>query len=387
METTEKENVLKGVVAIRGLDVVRDQLLRSRVIVAMILTALMASSVIAQQVARVETGLSPKCVWDNTGTVSRRPDVERSNAPAGKAKFEFFQGQSGEEPNRCDYYALARPRSSSKNSDLGKSFLNNKTSSSTSAGPAETQADAPAANEAQELAKKLSNPVASLISFPLQSNFDFGMGAGSGWRYTLNIQPVIPIKLNENWNLISRTIIPIIHQGNVTGPNTSQSGLGDTVQSFFFSPNKSEPFIWAVGPVALIPTATNAALGGQKWGLGPTALALKQKNGWTYGVLANHIWSVAGKSNRADISATFVQPFLSYSTKDAWTYSLNTESTYDWKSDKWSIPINPFISKLVRFGKQPVSFGGGLKCWATTPSGGPGGCGLRVVVTALFPKK
>lgn len=244
-----------------------------------------------------------------------------------------------------------------------------------------------AANEAQELAKKLSNPVASLISFPMQSNFDFGMGAGSGWRYTLNVQPVIPIALSPKWNMISRTIIPIIHQGNVTGPNQSQSGLGDTVQSLFFSPNKTEPFIWAVGPVVLLPTATNASLGAQKWGLGPTALALKQKKGWTYGVLANHIWSVAGKSNRADVSATFIQPFLSYSTKDAWTYSLNTESTYDWNGKSWSIPINPFISKLVRFGKQPVSFGGGLKCWVTTPTGGPEGCGLRIVVTALFPKK
>jgi hypothetical protein len=250
-----------------------------------------------------------------------------------------------------------------------------------------TQEAQQGATEAQELAKKLANPVASLISFPLQSNFDFGMGTGSGWRYTLNVQPVIPIKLSDKWNLISRTIVPIIHQGNVTGPNSSQTGLGDTVQSFFFSPNKTEPLIWAVGPVVLIPTATNASLGAQKLGLGPTALALKQTNGWTYGALANHIWSVAGKSSRQDVSATFIQPFLSYSTKDAWTYSINTESTYDWISHRWSVPINPFISKLVRFGKQPVSFGGGLKCWVTTPDGGPQGCGLRVVVTALFPKR
>ncbi len=212
------------------------------------------------------------------------------------------------------------------------------------------------ATEAQELAKKLSNPVASLISLPLQSNFDFGMGTGSGWRYTLNIQPVIPVSLSPKWNLISRTIIPVIHQAGVTGPNSSQSGLGDTVQSLFFSPNKTEPFIWAVGPVFLLPTATDAALGAQKWGVGPTALVLKQTGGWTYGVLANHIWSVAGKSNRGDVNATFVQPFLAYTTKQAWTYNLNTESTFDWVSNSWSIPIIPSISKLVRFGKQPISF-------------------------------
>jgi hypothetical protein len=253
----------------------------------------------------------------------------------------------------------------------------------------DTPAQAPqdSAGEAQELAKKLANPVASLISLPLQSNFDFGMGTGSGWRYTLNVQPVIPIALSPNWNLISRTIIPIIHQGNVTGPNQSQNGLGDTVQSLFFSPNKSEPFVWAVGPVFLLPTATDAAVGGQKWGVGPTALVLKQKSGWTYGALANHIWSVAGKSNRADVNATFIQPFLSYTNEQAWTYGLNTESTYDWNGHSWSVPINLSISKLVRFGKQPVSFGGGPKCWVTTPTGGPEGCSLRIVVTALFPKR
>lgn len=250
----------------------------------------------------------------------------------------------------------------------------------------EPQTSPPGSADATELAKKLSNPVASLISLPLQSNFDAGMGTGSGWRYTLNVQPVIPIKLSPNWNLISRTIIPIIHQGNVTGSNTSQSGLGDTVQSFFFSPDKTEPLIWAVGPVVLLPTATNASLGAQKWGLGPTALALKQRNGWTYGMLANHIWSFAGKSDRADVNATFIQPFLSYTNKQAWTYSINTESTYDWNSHSWAVPIVPSISKLVRFGKQPMSFGGGLRCWVTTPTGGPEGCSLRIVVTALFPK-
>lgn len=213
------------------------------------------------------------------------------------------------------------------------------------------------------------------------------MGAGNGWRYTLNVQPVIPIKLSPNWNLISRTIIPIIHQGSVTAPGAGQSGLGDITQSLFFSPNKSEPFIWAVGPVFLVPTATNANLGTQKFGIGPTVLVLKQQRGWTVGILANHIWSVAGKSSRAAVNSTFLQPFLSYSTKDGWTYSINTESTYDWNGHTWAVPINPFVSKLVRFGKQPVSFGGGLKCWVTTPSGGPESCSVRIVITALFPKK
>jgi hypothetical protein len=239
--------------------------------------------------------------------------------------------------------------------------------------------------DANELAKKLSNPVASLISVPFQSNLDFGMGTGSGWRYTLNFQPVVPFRLNSKWNLISRTILPIVHQHNVANIGT-QSGLGDVTQSFFFSPADSKKFIWAVGPVLLIPTATDDLLGTKKFGIGPTVLALKQEHAWTYGALTNHIWSVAGSDDRSSVNSTFIQPFLAYNTRDAWTYNVNAETSYDWTANHWSVPIHVTISKLVRFGKQPVSFGGGLRCWATSPAGGPEGCGLRVIVTPLFPK-
>jgi len=245
----------------------------------------------------------------------------------------------------------------------------------------------PAGDETAELAKKLSNPVASLISFPIQANFDFRMASGSGWRTTINVQPVIPVALNPKWNLISRTIIPIIHQANVTARGASQSGLGDTVQSFFLSPNKTEPFIWGIGPAILIPTATNDFLGSKQLGLGPTVVMLKQQHGWTVGILWNHLWRVAGGSGRPRVNADFLQPFLSYGTKDGWTYSLNTESTYDWTGNHWAVPIHFQVSKIVRFGHQPVSFGGAMRCWATTPSGGPEGCGLRIVVTGIFPKK
>ena len=249
------------------------------------------------------------------------------------------------------------------------------------------QKAAGAADDAAELSKKLSNPLASLISFPIQTNFDIGMGDGSGWKMTINLQPVIPIALNKKWNLISRTIIPIIHQGSVVAPGTGQSGLGDVVQSIFISPNKSEPFIWGVGPVVLIPTATNEFLGAKQLGLGPTVVVLKQQKGWTVGALWNHIWRVAGGSGRPRVNSDFIQPFLSYSTKDGWSYTLNTESTYDWTGNSWAIPIHFQIAKIVRFGKQPVSFGGAIRCWVTSPEGGPESCGLRIVVTGIFPKK
>jgi len=240
-------------------------------------------------------------------------------------------------------------------------------------------------SDAHELAKKLSNPVASLISVPFQSNFDFGMGTGSGWRYQLNFQPVIPIRLNSKWNLISRTILPVIHQHNVANVG-SQSGLGDITQSFFFSPAEEKRFVWAVGPALLIPTATDDLLGTEKFGAGPTVLVLKQQGGWTYGALTNHIWSFAGDEDRASVNSTFLQPFLAYNTKDAWTYTVNTESSYDWTANHWSVPINFTLSKLTKFGKHPVSLGAGFRCWAASPPGGPENCGFRFVVTPLFPR-
>jgi len=197
---------------------------------------------------------------------------------------------------------------------------------------------------------------------------------------------VIPFSLNENWNLISRTIVPYVYQENVIG-TSSQSGLSDTVQSLFFSPKAptSGGWIWAVGPVLLLPTATDDRLGGEKWGAGPTALALKQQNGWTYGALANHLWSYAGNDSRAEINATFLQPFISFTTKKQTTFGLNTESTYDWSNHQWTVPINASVSQLVKLGGKPVQFSLGARYYAEKPGGGPD-WGLRFTVTFLFPK-
>jgi hypothetical protein len=249
----------------------------------------------------------------------------------------------------------------------------------------------PAAALAQEssadLAKKLSNPVAAMISVPFQFNYDEGYGPNDGYRAVLNIQPVVPISISEDWNMISRTILPIIYQEDVFGPSGHQSGLGDTTQSLFFSPKNPGPggIIWGAGPAFLLPTATDELLGGEKWGAGPTAVVLRQSGHWTYGILANHIWSFAGEEDRADISSTFLQPFLSYTTPDAWTFGVNTESTYDWENEEWSVPLNFTVAKLVKFGEQPVSFTVGARYWAEAPETGPDGWGFRGVVTLLFP--
>jgi hypothetical protein len=239
----------------------------------------------------------------------------------------------------------------------------------------------------EDLAKKLNNPISELISVPLQANYDEGYGrGGDGHKFYLNVQPVVPFKLNNDWNLISRTILPIVDQHDVV-PGTSQTGIGDVVQSLFFVPaNPAGGLIWGVGPVFLLPTGSESELSARKWGLGPTGIVLRQHGPWTYGVLANHIWSVAGSDSRPDVSSTFLQPFLSYTTPTAWTFGVNTESTYDWKAEEWSVPINATVSKLVKFGRQPVSIGGGIRYWADSPDGGPRDWGLRLSVTFLFPK-
>jgi hypothetical protein len=241
--------------------------------------------------------------------------------------------------------------------------------------------------KAAELAKKLSNPVASLISVPIQNNWDFGYGSANAMRYTANIQPVIPFSISEDWNVITRTILPVIYAEGTTNGASSKFGLGDIVQSFFFSPKAptSGGWIWGAGPVLLYPTATDDALGTDKFGLGPTAVLLKQQNGWTYGVLANHLWSVAGESGRADVNATFLQPFVSFTTKTFTTFGLNTESSYDWDNRQWTVPLNVSVSQLLKVGKQPIQFALGAKYYAEKPSGGPD-WGLRFSVTFLFPK-
>jgi len=182
--------------------------------------------------------------------------------------------------------------------------------------------------------------------------------------------------------------VPVVSQQDIFPGAGRQSGLSDTVQSLFFSPKAPTAggWIWAVGPVLLLPTGSDDLLSARKWGAGPTTLVLKQENGWTYGALANHLWSFAGDSNRSDISATFFQPFLSYATPTAWTFGVNTETTYDWKARQWSVPLNATVSKVTRLGSQLVSLGGGLRYWADSPDGGPHGVGFRFTFTLLFPK-
>jgi len=252
------------------------------------------------------------------------------------------------------------------------------------AAPAGAQDDA-----AAELAKKLANPIASLVSVPLQYNYDEYGGVYDGASVSvLNVQPVIPFSMSEDWNLITRTIVPIMDQQDFPLSGMNESGLGDISASQFFSPKAPTAggWIWGAGPVELLPTATDDGLGGEQWGIGPTAVALKQTGPWTVGFLTNHIWSVAGDGDRDDVNATYLQPFVSYVTTTKTTIGLNTEATYDWESEQWSVPVIGQVAQLFKLGPQILQLAVAAKYWADSPDNGPEDWGLRVQLTFLFPK-
>jgi hypothetical protein len=245
------------------------------------------------------------------------------------------------------------------------------------------------AQDQAELAKMLSNPIASLISVPFQADYNKNIGPddeGSVWQ--INIQPVIPFTLNAKWNLISRTILPVIDQDDIPVNGMGEFGIGDVVQSLFLSPQEPTTggVIWGVGPVFLLPTASDDALGGEKWGIGPTAVALRQTGPWTYGMLTNHIESFAGDDDRADVSLTLLQPFLTYRTKKMTTFVLENQSTYDWENEEWAVPITFVVQQMLKAGKVPFQIGAGVRYWAVSSDNGAEDWGARLQLTFLFPK-
>jgi len=239
----------------------------------------------------------------------------------------------------------------------------------------------------ETLLEKTQNPVSDLISLPLQNNFDFGIGPSDATRWVLNVQPVIPFSLTEDWNLITRIVTPIIDQGSPAPGVSSAFGLGDINPMFLVAPAKPSSLIWGVGPTLTLPTGTDPLLTSGKWAAGPAAVVLKMQPPWVYGVLANHQWSFAGWRDRR-FNRTLIQPFVNYNLPNGWYINSVPIITADWENrsgDEWLVPLGAGVGKLHRFGKLPVNVQLGAYYNVVTPDNGPD-WQFRFQVQFLFPK-
>jgi hypothetical protein len=246
------------------------------------------------------------------------------------------------------------------------------------------------AQDNTELAKKLANPVAPMITLPLQFNYDrgyLGTNGNESNQWVLNVQPVIPFSLNDEWNLISRTVVPLVRTDNIPFGSGVQSAMGDIVQTLFFSPKYPTESGWVLGagPVFLLPSGSKFST--KSWGTGAAFVALKQENKITYGMHLNHVKSFAGSTN---VSSTLIQPFFTYTTNNAVSYALASDTTYNWESpssERLTVPLIATVSKVFTIGTQNISLGAGLKYYIESPSNGPQGLGARFFMTFMFPKK
>jgi len=215
-----------------------------------------------------------------------------------------------------------------------------------------------AEGDEEALAQAAQNPIADMISLPFQNNMNLNVGSDDEVQNVLNIQPVWPFSINENWNLITRTIIPVISQPEIIPGDGRTFGVGDINFTAAFSPAKPGKIIWGVGPVFLLPTATDDVLGTKKWGIGPSVVALKIQAPWVYGALINNVWSVAGDDDRADVNQMLLQPFVNYNLPKGWYITSAPIITANWEADsdnRWTVPIGAGVGKILRIGKQPIN--------------------------------
>jgi hypothetical protein len=255
---------------------------------------------------------------------------------------------------------------------------------STSAG---AQQATTTSTEAAELAKKLSNPISDLVSVPFQFNWEANVGPSKLTRFVLNVQPVVPFTLNEDWNLIARIIMPFVGQPPLVQGGAATSGMSDITTSFFFSPTSVTKFMIGAGPVIVLPSTSEATLGTGKWSTGPTVVVLKQQGPWTYGALWNQVWSFSGDPSRADVNQMFLQPFLAHQATKTVTLTVQSEMTANWAADtqKWTVPLNFLVSKLSSFGTFPASYQIGVGAFVVHPDIGPS-WKLRGAIVILLPR-
>ena len=248
-----------------------------------------------------------------------------------------------------------------------------------------------AETDSADLAKLAQNPVGNLVSVPFQNNTNFDVGPRDGTQDILNIQPVIPIELNADWNLITRTIVPLIWQPGFYPGQGTRFGLGDIQLSGFVSPSKPGPggLIWGAGAVVQMPTDTNQ-LGNKNWGLGPSAVVLRVQPGspWVYGVLANNLWSLSDGGRGGAYNNGLVQPFLNYNFKGGAYLTSAPIITVNWKADSgqaWTVPLGGGIGKIFHLGKLPVNTQASIYYNVVHPDYGAN-WQLRLQMQLMFPK-
>ncbi len=289
---------------------------------------------------------------------------------------------------------------SARAQDQSNTVAQSPTSSGSSAASAQTkpptepeaaEPEAGSAAAAEALQKATQNPVASLISVPVQDNTNFGVNPGYRNQNVLNIQPVIPIGISKDWNLLVRWIAPIVYQPvNAPGaPETGEYGLGDMVPTFFLSPKKPGKLIWGVGPVFQLPTATNTYLGQGKLGIGPSIVLLTQPGHWTLGILANNVWSIAGNGYRPDVNQFLLQYFINYNLKKGWIITWQPTLTANWEATnqqgQWTVPFGGGIGRIMKLGNQPVLLTTQFYGNAVHPQSTPA-WSMKLQISFLFPK-
>jgi hypothetical protein len=250
------------------------------------------------------------------------------------------------------------------------------------------ESDSDQESQTEKLAKATQNPVANLISVPFQNNFNFGIGPNDATQWILNVQPVIPITLNKDWNLITRTIVPIINQPSPASGIPSAFGLGDINPSVFLSPANSGKLIWGVGPTMTFPTATESLLGNGKWEAGPSLVVLTTPGHWVIGALANNQWSFAGWGKN-NVDAFLVQPFINYNFSHGWYVTTSPIITANWlaaSNERWTVPIGGGVGKIVKLGKLPINFQLQAFDNVVTPNRSGADWQLRFQAQLLFPK-
>ena len=243
--------------------------------------------------------------------------------------------------------------------------------------------------DAGDLAKAAQNPIADMISVPFQNNFNFRVGPHNQLQNVLNIQPVVPVTLDQDWNLITRWITPVISQPPLTVTGDREFGLGDINPSFFFSPKQpTHGIIWGIGPTFVFPTGTDKTLTAGKYSIGPTFVALAIEGPWVVGVLVNNVWSFAGKSNRDAVNAMLLQPFVNYNLPGGWYLNSSPIITANWEAghgDRWTVPVGGGVGRVFKIGHQPVNMQLEAYYNVARPTGGADWT-IRAQVQLLFPK-